>query len=205
MTVRKAVWFLVVSIVIVVGSFSATLFATDHRPVLGLDLQGGISVVLAPIGNPKPDAIDKAVDIIRSRVDSLGVAEPEISRQGSLIIVDLPGVRDREKAQRLVGKTAELRFRQVLAESSALAGIGGGEATPAGGVSADLNARFAALDCTNPANLQGTGADSPSDTIVACARTGTTKYILGPAEVLGQQVSKATAGIDQQGAKESGE
>ena len=82
--------------------------------MLGLDLQGGISVVLAPVGNPKPEAIDKAVEIIRNRVDSLGVAEPEISRQGNLIIVDLPGVRDREKAQRLVGKTAELRFRPVL-------------------------------------------------------------------------------------------
>jgi preprotein translocase subunit SecD len=114
MSVRRALTFLIASIVIVVGSFAATLTFTDHRPVLGLDLQGGISVVLAPVGNPKPEAIDKAVEIIRNRVDSLGVAEPEISRQGELIIVDLPGVRDREKAQRLVGKTAELRFRPVL-------------------------------------------------------------------------------------------
>ena len=114
MSARKATWFLVVSILVVVGSFVGTLAFTDHRPVLGLDLQGGISVVLAPVGTPKPDAINKAVDIIRNRVDSLGVAEPEISRQGDLIIVDLPGVRDRTKAQRLVGKTAELRFRPVL-------------------------------------------------------------------------------------------
>ena len=48
-------------------------------------------------------------------------------------------------------------------------------------------------------NQQGTGADSPSETIVACSRTGASKYILAPAEVLGQQVSKASAGIDQQG------
>ena len=63
-----------------------------------------------------------------------------------------------------------------------------------------MNARFAALDCTNPANLQGTGADAPTDVIVACSRTGASKYILAPAEVLGRQVSKASAGIDQQGA-----
>ena len=54
--------------------------------LLGLDLQGGISVVLEPIGNPKPGSVDVAVDIIRSRVDSLGVAEPEISRQGGNIV-----------------------------------------------------------------------------------------------------------------------
>jgi preprotein translocase subunit SecD len=114
MSVRRAVTFIIAAMVVVVGSFAATLTFTDHRPVLGLDLQGGISVTLAPVGNPKPEAIDKAVEIIRSRVDSLGVAEPEISRQGDLIIVDLPGVRDREKAQRLVGRTAELRFRTVL-------------------------------------------------------------------------------------------
>jgi preprotein translocase subunit SecD len=99
----------------------------------------------------------------------------------------------------LVGQTAELRFRQVLAESAALGGTSASAATPVGGVSAEVNARFAALDCTNPANLQGSGADSPSDVIVACDRSGSSKYILAPAEVLGRQVSKASAGIDQQG------
>ena len=66
-----------------------------------------------------PTSLDDAVDIIRSRVDSLGVAEPEISRQGDNIVVDLPGVKDRDKARRLVGKTAELRFRPVLALAAA--------------------------------------------------------------------------------------
>ena len=69
---------------------------------------------MSPVGKYKPDALDVAVDIIRSRVDSLGVAEPEISRQGNDIVVDLPGVKDRAKAERLVGQTAELRFRPVI-------------------------------------------------------------------------------------------
>jgi preprotein translocase subunit SecD len=72
-------------------------------------------------------------------------------------------------------------------------------ATPSAGVTPELNAKFAALDCSKLENQQGTGADSPAETIVACARTGAYKYILAPAEVLGQQVSKASAGIDQQG------
>jgi preprotein translocase subunit SecD len=61
-----------------------------------------------------------------------------------------------------------------------------------------VNAKFAALDCTKPENLQGTGADAPTDTLVACDRAGGTKYILAPAEVLGRQISKASAGLDAQ-------
>jgi preprotein translocase subunit SecD len=92
------------------------VFATDTTPQLGLDLQGGISVVLAPKAGAKvkSDALGQAVNIIRNRVDSLGVAEPEVSRQGNNIIVDLPGVKDRARAIDLVGQTAELRFRPVL-------------------------------------------------------------------------------------------
>ena len=52
--------------------------------------------------------------IIRQRVDALGVAEPEITRQGDAIVVNLPGVKDQDRALQLVGQTAELRFRPVL-------------------------------------------------------------------------------------------
>jgi preprotein translocase subunit SecD len=112
--VRRNITFLIVTLVVVLGTFLATL-ASGNTPVLGLDLQGGVSVVLSPVGKYKPQALDVAVDIIRTRVDGLGVAEPEISRQGNDIVVDLPGVKDRAKAERLVGQTAELRFRPVIA------------------------------------------------------------------------------------------
>ncbi|CAB5051411.1 MAG: protein translocase subunit SecD [Actinobacteria bacterium] len=180
--------------------------ATSVR--LGLDLRGGTSVTLQPRASNDSnkitsEAIDQAVSIIRQRVNSLGVAESEVTAQGSgtnrQIVISVPGDSGRRVVD-LVGQTAELRFRQVLAESSALGGTAASAATPAAGVSAEVNARFAALDCTNPANLQGTGADAPTDVIVACSRTGASKYILAPAEVLGRQVSKASAGIDQQGA-----
>lgn len=108
---RAKLWgFLFVVAVLVI----ATL-VSGNQPILGLDLQGGVSVVLEPVGKARSSSIDVAVDIIRSRVDSLGVSEPEISRQGSNIVVDLPGVDNRNKARRLVGQTAELRFRPVLA------------------------------------------------------------------------------------------
>jgi preprotein translocase subunit SecD len=115
---RKQIWYLVGITVIVLGTFLATVIA-QNTPVLGLDLQGGISVVLAPAGKFKKDTLDVAVNIIRQRVDARGVAEPQISRTGNTIVIDLPGVKDRSKAQRLVGRTAELRFRPVLATFAA--------------------------------------------------------------------------------------
>jgi preprotein translocase subunit SecD len=113
--VRRLVIRLIFSLLMVVVPLAA-VFATDTTPQLGLDLQGGISVVLAPKQGAKvePGTLGQAVNIIRNRVDSLGVAEPEISRQGNNIIIDLPGVKDREKALNIVGQTAELRFRGVL-------------------------------------------------------------------------------------------
>jgi preprotein translocase subunit SecD len=114
-TVRRNVTLLVITLVLIFGGFLITL-AGDHQPVLGLDLQGGTSVVLSPVGKFKPDTLDVAIDIIRSRVDTFGTLEPEITRQGSDIVIDLPGVKDRDKAIALVGKTAELRFRPVIGQ-----------------------------------------------------------------------------------------
>ena len=171
---------------------------------LGLDLRGGTSVTLQPRASNDSnkitsEAIDQAVGIIRQRVNSLGVAESEVTAKGSgtnrQIVISVPGDSGRRVVD-LVGQTAELRFRQVLATDGPAAGTGTDTATPVAGISADLNARFAALDCTNPTNLQGTGADAPGDTIVACDRSGGSKYILAPAEVLGQQISKAEYGVD---------
>lgn len=85
-----------------------------NQPLLGLDLQGGVSVVLQPTTEANDEALTQTVEIIRSRVDSLGVAEPEISRQGNTIVVDLPGVEEQQRALELVGRTAELRFRPVI-------------------------------------------------------------------------------------------
>ena len=89
---------------------------TGSSPELGLDLQGGVSVVLKPTTKADNDQLDVALEIIRQRVDALGVAEPEIVRQGSTILVQLPGVQNKDRAIKLVGETAELRFRPVLAE-----------------------------------------------------------------------------------------
>lgn len=192
---------------ILVGMTATALLQGATSVRLGLDLRGGTSVTLQPRASNDAnkitsEAIDQAVSIIRQRVNSLGVAESEVSAQGSgsnrQILISVPGDSGRRVVD-LVGQTAELRFRQVLATAPGTPGTGADIATPATGVAADINSQFAALDCTNVANLQGASSDAPTDTIVACDRTGSSKFILAPAEVLGQQVSKASAGIDTQG------
>jgi preprotein translocase subunit SecD len=99
----------------------ATLLGFGLRPILGLDLQGGISAVYTPVlpdGSEIPadfeDVIDETIEIIRARVDSLGVAEPSISRSGTDVIVQLPGATDAERLRELIGRTAQLQFRAVF-------------------------------------------------------------------------------------------
>ncbi len=113
MSVRKQIIVFVTTIVVIVGWFAYTL-AGDNRPVLGLDLQGGISVVKFPEEGQDLSTLDTATDIIRRRVDAAGVSDPEVSRQGNTIVVNLPGVKDRDRALELIGQTGELRFREVL-------------------------------------------------------------------------------------------
>ncbi len=84
---------------------------------LGLDLQGGIHVVLRVKleemeAASRQDAVDRAIQVIRNRIDGLGVAEPGIQKQGNnRIIVDLPGYTDAERAEELIGQTALLQFK----------------------------------------------------------------------------------------------
>jgi preprotein translocase subunit SecD len=107
---------LVLILIAAFGGLAATLVG-DNSPELGLDLQGGVSVVLAPTGEASGEQLDRALSIIRDRVDALGVAEPDITRQEQFIVVQLPGAKNRDRALELVGQTAELRFRPVLQEA----------------------------------------------------------------------------------------
>ena len=86
---------------------------------LGLDLQGGIHVVLRvkmeELNQAEQEgAVDRAIQVIRNRVDGLGVAEPVIQKQGNdRIIVDLPGYTDADRAEDLIGQTALLEFKMM--------------------------------------------------------------------------------------------
>ena len=113
MNKRRHIISLVLLVVVVLGSFTANLIA-GNKPALGLDLQGGASVTLQPEGEFDKANLDVAVEIIRARVDSIGVAEPEIILQSGTVIVNLPGVKDQQQALDIIGRTGELLLRPVL-------------------------------------------------------------------------------------------
>lgn len=108
---------------------------------LGLDLQGGLAVILEA-KDASSDQMDQAVNIIQNRVNKLGVAEPEIQRQGQTkISVQLPGIDNPEEALEIIGKTAVLEFYNVKdfgqpysSQAAALeaAGVTSEEELPAG-------------------------------------------------------------------------
>lgn len=94
---------------------------------LGLDLQGGIHVVLRVKMEELPkdlearkDAVERAIHVIRNRIDYTGVTEPVIQKQGNdRIIVDLPGYTDAERAEEIIGQTAQLQFKLLETNDNA--------------------------------------------------------------------------------------
>jgi len=97
----------------------STYVALTARPQLGLDLRGGTQIVLetkdSPTVQANAESTDKALEVLRRRVDALGVSEPVVTRQGeNRIIVELPGVQDPREAAKVIGKTAQLTFHEVL-------------------------------------------------------------------------------------------
>jgi preprotein translocase subunit SecD len=111
--VRRLVVSLVGVVVVVFGLLIGNV-AAGNVPSLGLDLQGGASVTLQPEGTYDAKALDVALTIIRARVDSIGVSEPEIIRQGDTVVVNLPGVEDQQRALDIIGRQGQLLLRPVL-------------------------------------------------------------------------------------------
>src|SRR3954469_17394713 len=104
---------------------------THKKVTLGLDLQGGLEVVLKAVPPPGKSCdaacMDRSVTIMRKRIDKLGVSEPEIRKQGSnQIVIQLAGVHDVNKAAEIIGTTAQLQFfdleNDVVGPSNAGAG-----------------------------------------------------------------------------------
>ena len=246
----------------------------QRAPKLGLDLEGGTQLILQPkiVGNQtiNEGQIQKAVDIIRNRVDGSGVSEAEVTTQGgSNIVISLPGSPDPATIASLQ-KSSQLRFRAVLVEgSSAPAPVptptgtatgtstskptssapsaaatatakatgtatsapksgfpqalgaattpaptptatakatAGATANPTAGpatkttspsdlawITPDIEAAYKALDCAKPKDVEAI-VDDAAKPMVTCSVDGRAKYILGPAEVLGTEVSNATSG-----------
>jgi preprotein translocase subunit SecD len=124
---------------------------TKFTPRLGLDLEGGTSVILTPRSTtgqkPTKAALTQAVSIIRSRVDSFGVAEAEVATAGNNIVISVPGKQDKNILA-TVQKTAQLRFRRVLLSGSGVPVTP--EATPSPSASPSGSASSSPTPSTSP-------------------------------------------------------
>lgn len=199
---RSVIVSLVFVLVLAIGGTALALVA-DWKPQLGLDLQGGAYVVLQPDRHVASGILDQSIEIIRNRVDALGVAEPDISRQGDSIIVQLPGVKDQQRALDIVGQTAELRFRPVLnalppeskdtTTTTASTSTTSTTAAPDSGTSSTTTTSTTVIPGTTPRDE--VTADQPAvlPQIDEESQDVVGRYQVGPAGATGEIVRTATA------------
>ena len=208
---RRLVVSLVAIVLLAGGTFTANLVA-GNQPALGLDLQGGASVTMTPVGEVDPAALTVAVDIIRQRVDSLGVAEPEIIRQGNTIVVNLPGVKDQQQALDTIGRTGAVEMRPVLKvvenpENSTTTTVKGATTTslkpasttlppPAGGVGSSRTAAVTTTTIPTASSVDPVTGLSEGQTVLPGRKDGLL-YLLGPTGATGEVFSNdSSAQVD---------
>ena len=160
-----------VAVLLVLGA--AGWLAATRPARLGLDLRGGTQIVLEAKDSPERqvdgDTVARTLEVLRHRVDQLGVAEPSLQRSGERrVIVELPGVYDPKEAVEVIGRTAQLAFHPVLG----LAGPASGE----------------------PA----TTAPPPGDGDLVLADEDGGRLRLGPSALTGDAVGDARAELDPQ-------
>jgi preprotein translocase subunit SecD len=205
-----------------------TARVATFAPKLGLDLAGGTEIILQPqlAHNQQvtTDQLNQAVAIIRERIDAAGVAEPEISTQGTggnqNVDVQIPGSLDKQTESRIT-KAAKLTFRAVLMTDAAGASSVGSSATPTPGstptpspslndkpstkptngsdlayVTPALQAQYDNFNCKSTAAAE-TNLAPDNKPLVTCDSTGTTKFILGPVELSGTSIKDSTAALVQ--------
>ena len=112
---RDFPWRLIITIALIVLAIIA-VFPVEKKIRLGLDLKGGSHILLECVDSPEApldeDSVKRVVEIVRNRIDQLGVAEPLILRQGEKrVLVQLPGIADPQRAVEIIGQTALLEFK----------------------------------------------------------------------------------------------
>lgn len=189
--------------------------AASWAPKLGLDLEGGTQMILAPTiegaGSITGEQLDQAVSIIRQRVDGSGVSESQISTEGGRnVVVSLPG-KPTDQQRELIKASANMNFRPVIAATQGPAGaVPEADRTPEdqlpvptaepvnasdpNWVDAEVMKDFEAVSCIPPLTDRPTTSD-PDKPLVSCEPDTGVKYILGPVEIPGKWISTASYGL----------
>jgi preprotein translocase subunit SecD len=213
---KTLIWLAVVFAVLIGTIAGGVLWSTaTWTPKLALDLEGGTQIILTPKlesgQQVSSEQLEQAVSIIRQRVDASGVSEAEVTTQGGQnVVVSIPGEPDEATLDR-IESSAKLDFRAVLladVASTATTSTPGATpdpalsdvptATPTNGsdlawVTPALQAQFDSFDCASEA-AEDAGQAPADQPLVTCDDNGV-KYLLGPVEIEGADISDASAGV----------
>lgn len=222
---RRSLSWLGVIVVVLAATLTAGIVWSNATlfPKLALDLQGGTQIILAPQlesgQTVQTEQLNQAASIIRQRIDASGIAEAQVATEGGTnIVVALPGEPDQATLDR-VKSSARLDFRPVLLVGAPTNQVVGedGRSVPA----PEVDPTLASVPATAPANGSDTAwitpllsaefdafscADrdeqaintAPADApLITCDPYNSAKYLLGPIEVRGQDISDASANLVQ--------
>ncbi len=184
MNVRRSVTMLAVIAIVLVAIYLPIIIG-GFSPRLGLDLQGGLSVTLQSVTPASSDQINKAADIVRRRVNALGLTEPVVAPQGnSRILVQIPGESDPNRVLSIIGSTAQLQFREVT--QSINPGDPTYDETPLTDINPSDNEAYQALK------------DQPVTLPYTTDKGDVIKIVMGPTRLTGDIISDAQAAVDSQ-------
>ncbi|MBN2176989.1 MAG: protein translocase subunit SecD [Demequinaceae bacterium] len=216
---RSSLLKLLVVLMGLAGFLAYGVYAKDESwtPGLALDLAGGTEIILSPVSESgaevTEDVLQQAVEVIRKRIDGTGVAEAEITTQGvEYVLVSLPGSPSQQTLE-LVTEAAQLQFRPVLYSggpsetilppgldiaSDPLYEITKDTKSSYIFITDEVRERWAELDCTLEGSSATVKLGNSTAAFVACSNDeeplARYKYILGPVEMFGDDISQASSG-----------
>lgn len=215
----------IVVLLIGLNTAGALWWGWGWTPKLALDLEGGTQIILTPTledGQSVTDEqLQQSVEIIRNRIDAAGVSESEITTQGGdKIVISIPGTPDQATLDRIKA-SAKMEFRAVLLagtpSTSTVEPTDGATDEPTDGatetpapestptasptdgsdvawITAELQADYDAFSCDQVKD-SGSNVAPADEPLITCNQAGTEKYLLGPVEVEGADISDAQAGL----------
>jgi preprotein translocase subunit SecD len=111
---QRNLWISLILVVCIAFGWLGLVIVSGWHPLLGLDLNGGLSVVYKPATHASQDQLNETVDIMTSRVNALGVSGATVGTQGNDIVVSVPGIKNPNTVLKFIGSTGQLYFRPAL-------------------------------------------------------------------------------------------
>ena len=175
---RSRLWASLLGIVIASALLLVVNLALGNTPVLGLDLRGGVSVILASTEGAGDEDLIVIRDLIRDELEQRGIAEPDVRVEGSNVIVDLPGVKDQQDALDAVDIAGIVSLRPVLqcavttdpssTDPSNTGDDGGSTVVPTASAPPGDSTPTSAVDSSTPTTV----AVATTDTVTAATPSG---------------------------------